>query len=111
LPAPEDIPEEMARLMKKINKPRKHIIEHISSIHADFEAIHPFGDGNGRTGRLLMIIQLLNAGYAPCLIQNNIKSEYYECLEFAQKKSETHLTKFIIEGIQKGYQLIKKHKK
>lgn len=111
LPSPEDIPEEMARLMKKIKRPKQHIVAHIAQIHADFEAIHPFGDGNGRTGRLLMILQLINAGYAPCLILNNIKHEYYECLEFAQKKSETHLIKFVIESIQKCYQLIRKHRK
>ncbi len=111
LPHPEDLPEEMTRLLRKINLPKKHIAKHIAEMHASFEAIHPFGDGNGRVGRLSMIIQLLNAGYAPCLIENKRKSEYYETLECAQKRSETHLIKFIIECIQKGYQLIRKHKK
>lgn len=111
LPHPEDIPEEMSRLLRKFNHFKDHIVKHTSKTHASFEAIHPFGDGNGRVGRLLMIIQLLNAGYAPCLIENRRKSEYYETLEYAQKKSETHLIKFIIECIQKGYLLVRKHKK
>ncbi|MEA3493627.1 MAG: Fic family protein [Candidatus Margulisiibacteriota bacterium] len=111
LPHPEDIQEEIARLLRKINRTKEHIVKHIAKMHAAFEAIHPFGDGNGRAGRLIMIIQLLNAGYAPCLIENNQKTEYYEDLEYAQKKSETHLIEFIIECIQKGYQLVRKHKK
>ena len=111
LPAPEDIKEEIGLLLRKINHPRDSLIEHIAKTHAAFEAIHPFGDGNGRVGRLIMIIQLLNAGYAPCVIENEMKADYYEALEYAQKKSETHLTIFLIDSIQKGYSIIKKHKK
>ena len=111
LPAPENIQEEMDHLIRTINKPKSHIAEYAAKMHAAFEAIHPFGDGNGRVGRLIMIIQFLGAGYVPCVIENSRKSEYYECLEFAQKRSETHLIKFIIESLFKGYQLIKKHKK
>ncbi|MFH1640521.1 MAG: Fic family protein, partial [Candidatus Omnitrophota bacterium] len=87
LPHPDDIPEEMRLLIKKINSSRNHSIEHIAKMHADFEAIHPFGDGNGRVGRLIMIIQLLDCGFAPCIISVNDKAKYYECLEYAQKKS------------------------
>jgi len=110
LPGPEDIQEEMDKLLKKINRSKGHIIEHTAKMHASFEAIHPFGDGNGRVGRLIMIIQLLNSGYAPCLIKNPCKAEYYEVLEFAQKKSESHLIEFVINSIQNAYQIIKKHK-
>jgi Fic family protein len=101
----------MDYLMKQIDRSgRRHQVEQIARVHASFEAIHPFGDGNGRVGRLVMIIQLLNAGYAPCIIENSRKAEYYEVLEFAQKKSETHLTKFLVECIQRGYKIIRKHR-
>jgi Fic family protein len=112
LPGPEDIQEEMALWLKRVNQPKeKPIIEHIAKMHAAFEAIHPFGDGNGRVGRLLMTIQLLNADYSPAIIEKSRKAEYYEVLEYAQRKSETHLVKFVAECVQKGYQIIRKHKK
>jgi Fic family protein len=111
LPAPEDTQEEMSILIKKLNCTKGHIVEHIAKMHADFEAIHPFGDGNGRVGRLIMTIQLINSGYAPCIIENSRKAVYYEYLEFAQKRSNTHLVKFIAEGVLKGFQIIRKHKK
>lgn len=106
LPAPEDIPEQMSLLVKQINQQGNRIIAQAAKTHADFEAIHPFGDGNGRVGRLIMVIQLLNNDYAPCLINRNSKAEYYEALEYAQKKSETQLIKFIAENILNTYQII-----
>lgn len=110
LPYPEDIPEEMQLFCKKINKIEDCAISHVSRMHADFEAIHPFGDGNGRVGRLIMIIQLLNHGFAPCLISVQDKSQYYEYLEYAQKKSETHFIKYVAKSILKGYEIIEKLK-
>jgi len=113
LPHPEDIPFEMRRFIRQINKPGKglSIIEHISEMHASFEAIHPFGDGNGRVGRLIMTVQLLKAGYPPCLVEQNRKAKYYETLEFAQKKSSSHLIEFVVQGILKGFAIIRKHKR
>ena len=109
LPAPEDIQEEMDHLLKRINKPRGHIIGHIARMHAAFEAIHPFGDGNGRVGRLIMAIQLINAGYPPPVIENERKADYYDALEAAQQRSDTHLSMFLAESIQRGYSIFRKH--
>ncbi len=108
LPSPLDIPEEMKLLCKNINSYKKNPLEHIAKTHAGFEAIHPFGDGNGRIGRIIMIIQLISCGFAPCVISVNEKANYYECLEYAQKNSETHLVYFLAESILKGYQIINK---
>lgn len=108
LPSPLDIPEEMKLLCKNINSYQDNPIGHIAKMHASFEAIHPFGDGNGRIGRIIMIIQLIHCGFAPCAISVNQKAKYYECLEYAQKRSETHLVYFLAESILKGYEIIKK---
>lgn len=111
LPHPENISEEMGLFFKKINNIKVHPIEHIARMHADFESIHPFGDGNGRVGRIIMIIQLLNKNYAPCIIGVQDKSQYYEYLEYAQRKSETHFTKYLAETILAGYKIIEKNKR
>jgi Fic family protein len=109
LPHPEDIPEEMRLYISKVNVFKINPIEHIAKMHSDFEAIHPFGDGNGRIGRLIMIMQLIAKGYCPCLINVKEKNKYYEYLEYAQKKSATHLIYFTAEAVLKGYDIIKKY--
>lgn len=110
LPGPEDIEEEMKSVINSAKKRKGSIIEQAAAFHADFEAVHPFGDGNGRVGRILAIMQLLDAGYAPCIIENSRKADYYEALEYAQKKSVSHLVKFIAESVLTGYRIIAKHK-
>jgi len=109
LPGPEDISYEMATFFSKVNEFKGHEIEHIAKMHSDFEMIHPFGDGNGRIGRLLMIIQLISKGFAPCVIAVNSRPEYYEYLEYSQRKSHTHFTYFLAEAVLKGYHIISKN--
>lgn len=52
--------------------------EMIQKAHVEFEKIHPFVDGNGRTGRMLMNWQRLNAGYDPLLLQSSERNKYYQ---------------------------------
>ena len=54
------------------------IDERAAKVHADFIGIHPFIDGNGRTSRLLMNLELLKAGYPPCVITVENRLAYYE---------------------------------
>jgi cell filamentation protein, protein adenylyltransferase len=81
------VPELLQELIVKINSEgakRKEITENISETHAIFEKIHPFSDGNGRVGRLLMLAQALQRGVVPPLVLKERKRAYYKYLELAQ---------------------------
>jgi Fic family protein len=107
---PADIPEEMGGLVQSWNaKPAHKSIKKIAGFHADFELIHPFGDGNGRVGRLLMVLQCLQEGYPPVIIENAEKIEYYEVLEYAQRKSEGPFVCFLAREMERTNRLIRKH--
>lgn len=57
-----------------------HPIALVSMFHQKFEKIHPFSDGNGRTGRMLMNYMLMRKGYPPIIIRNSKRSEYLDAL-------------------------------
>ncbi|TLS67968.1 Fic family protein [Mariprofundus erugo] len=78
---PEDIPEEMNRWAYKCSDAAT--IEAIAKAHAWFIAIHPFGDGNGRVGRALILAQCLNAGLMPPLFDSENRAIYYAAMEHA----------------------------
>ncbi|HEY4963478.1 MAG TPA: Fic family protein [Candidatus Saccharimonadales bacterium] len=78
------VPELMEELMNGLGKPSKDLITLISTTHATFEKIHPFSDGNGRVGRLLMLAQALQAGFVPPIVLKERKYAYYKYLELAQ---------------------------
>ncbi|OOZ42448.1 Fic family protein [Solemya elarraichensis gill symbiont] len=80
---PEDIDEEIEYWAIKSRDP-KDMME-IAKSHAYFELIHPFGDGNGRVGRLIMLWQCLQAGLMPPMISQYSKALYYVTLEYAQR--------------------------
>lgn len=101
---PEDIPEEMSALTRSWKRSARKgaTIESIAEYHVAFESIHPFGDGNGRVGRLIMALQCLEADYPPALIENDRKAEYYEVLEHAQRKDSKPFILFICDEIRRA---------
>lgn len=107
---PKDIPEEMGELVGSWKKSahRKNLRD-IADFHAHFELIHPFGDGNGRLGRLLMTFQCLQAGYPPAVIENARKAEYYEVLEYAQRKSSGPFVYFLADEMERTAKIIRKY--
>lgn len=82
-PQPYLIPEQMEHLLIDYEglKKDKHIIESIAEFHLRFEGIHPFIDGNGRTGRLIMNLELIKAGLLPINIKFADRRKYYDCFD------------------------------
>ena len=60
-----------------------HPIERAARVHGEFVKIHPFIDGNGRTARLLLNLELMKSGYPPIIIKNDERIKYYEALDKA----------------------------
>lgn len=77
---PDDVHREMKTLLKNYNIQKAHSFEDILDFHVHFEAIHPFQDGNGRVGRLLMFKECLRYGHVPFIITDDLKMFYYRGL-------------------------------
>ena len=74
---PENVSVEMKKLLEKYSKIENKSIENIIEFHYQFEKIHPFQDGNGRVGRLIMFKECLTNDIVPFIIEDNIKYYYY----------------------------------
>ncbi|MEK6895367.1 MAG: Fic family protein [Nanoarchaeota archaeon] len=87
-PKPQDVPDKMAGLLRwySVNKNKVHPLVLASYFHTEFEKIHPFVDGNGRTGRLLMNFILHEHKYPMINIPKKRKFKYYQVLQEAQYK-------------------------
>ena len=79
--APERVHEEMKALLSEYNAKKKKTFEDIVDLHQRFEAIHPFQDGNGRVGRLVMFKECLTNGEVPFIITDDLKMFYYRGLK------------------------------
>jgi Fic family protein len=93
LPKAEQVPGKMQRLLDSYAKEMQswHIVRRVSQFHLQFEGIHPFLDGNGRTGRLLLNLDLMSHGYPPIDIKLKDRSRYYYCLQSYQGADENEL--------------------
>lgn len=78
---PEQVPEAMARLLAQYHCKRRHTLHDILDFHVRFERIHPFQDGNGRVGRLIMLKECLRNGIVPFIIDEEHRPYYYRGLQ------------------------------
>lgn len=78
---PEDVAAEMQALLTAYNTKKVKTLNDILDFHVRFERIHPFQDGNGRVGRLIMFKECLKYGIVPFIIEDNLKMFYYRGLK------------------------------
>lgn len=78
--APENVAREINVLLAEYNRKKHPSFEDILDFHHRFETIHPFQDGNGRVGRLIMFRECLRLGYVPFIITDDLKMFYYNGL-------------------------------
>ena len=78
--APEEVPTEMKQLLASYNRKPDKMLEDLIAFHVAFESIHPFQDGNGRVGRLILFKECLKNGIVPFIIDEDLKLFYYRGL-------------------------------
>ena len=78
---PEEVSDKMRTLLAEYNSKKEKTFEDILEFHVKFERIHPFQDGNGRVGRLIMFKECLKYNIVPFIIEDNLKMFYYRGLK------------------------------
>lgn len=103
------VPVLMDQILKDINAPVEDIISHIAEVHSRFEQVHPFSDGNGRVGRLLINAMALRENLPPAVIRQENKQFYYSYLNKAQKSGDLSLLEdFICDALLEGFRILER---
>jgi len=102
---PENVKEEMKKLIEWYNENKDKIypIKLAALFHGRFEQIHPFEDGNGRVGRFLINVILINNKYLPLIIKKSQRVSYTTALEKYDDKHSDNLERFILERFKETY--------
>jgi hypothetical protein len=123
-PAWPDVPMALSDWVDRVNEhpwqttSRQHVIEEFADLHARFERIHPFRDGNGRVGRLVLNLLLVRYGYPPAVIYKQDRDRYLSALhraddgdcgslgELLARSITNSIDRFILPGLAGPHKLI-----
>lgn len=96
-PAPEHVERMInATLFEYSSDLESYFLDKIAKFHLDFETVHPFCDGNGRIGRVLICYQLMRQGLVPIIIRDKEKAEYYKAFgDYRDKKNTKTMEKVL----------------
>lgn len=109
-PDHQKVPEMMKKHISNINQDvkNKHPLEWASYLHTEFESIHPFIDGNGRIGRLLLSIFTMKNSYSPVIIPPIKRAEYISAMRESNKGNLTPLRGLIISIVYEEMKSLKR---
>jgi Fic family protein/DNA-binding XRE family transcriptional regulator len=101
------VPDLIPKVMEQIVDSKKDVIASSAGVHSRFEQIHPFSDGNGRVGRLLLNAMLLQVNFAPAIIKQQQKQLYYTYLYKAQTTEDhSQLEDFLCDAVADGFRVL-----
>jgi fido (protein-threonine AMPylation protein) len=109
----KDVPSKMNGLLSWYKKNKRDLYPPISALrfHYKFEAIHPFSDYNGRVGRILLNVGLIEKGFSPVIFFSSKHTSYCRAIEKARKGHEKPLAKQLVDHTEKTWKAIEGYEK
>lgn len=105
-PLPSQVPVMMEKLIQDYLESEEEISTRLAKLHLDFERIHPFRNGNGRTGRLIINLELMKAGYPPIDIPVTDRERYFEAFQSKEKMTD-FLSEYIENALREYVALVR----
>lgn len=103
---PQEVPNKIQSLLEMYHSKDNITIKDIAEFHVAFEIIHPFQDGNGRVGRMIILKQCLDSDIVPIIIRDSEKAQYYRALNKAHNEDDYAL---LIEFFKQEQEYYKKN--
>ncbi len=110
-PQPYLVPVQMERLVADLSRDNRHTIEIAALFHLNFEGIHSFIDGNGRIGRLILNLMLMQMGYPPIDVKFADRRKYYACFDSYHRDNDASpmvnmVGEYVKEGLSRYLSLL-----